>query len=204
MSLTLINTNGMFKKNSLLIVLLFFSCDLLPQKPFSKKDLMLLQKSYGVVIDSFVEKKPSHFVLIDSSDNAAIKEVDFSELAKDPNLDSSWIKFLLLADSKKTTLQKIKLEKIKTIHTVRYYNRDTIFKIQRKNHNVGSGIVDPYGWIDGLMSVSTPILAEKKDKIIIEVNYTRDELDGKGGIYLLEKRRNGRWVVIKYVRTWVS
>ena len=199
----------MFKQVALLMMGLCFSLSLSCQDP-SKKELKLYRQLYGIALDSFVEKKPSHFVLIDSSDNKAIKTINFSKylnssgLAKTFQMDSSWVDFLRMADLKKTTLQKTKLKDIKTIHTVRYFNRDTIFKIQRENHDVGKGIVNPYGWIDGVMTVSTPILSKNHDKAIVEISYTRDELDGNGGILLLEKRKNGSWVVIKYIRTWVA
>ena len=171
----------MFKQVALLMMGLCFSLSLSCQDP-SKKELKLYRQLYGIALDSFVEKKPSHFVLIDSSDNKAIKTINFSKylnssgLAKTFQMDSFWVDFLRMADLKKTTLQKTKLKDIKTIHTVRYFNRDTIFKIQRENH----------------------------DKAIVEISYTRDELDGNGGILLLEKRKNGSWVVIKYIRTWVA
>ena len=193
----------MCRKVVFLIVILFSSLSLLSQKSFSKNELTSLQKLYGIALDSFVERKPSHFVLVDSSENAAIKEFNFSGLANNSHLDSSWANFLILADSKKGSLQKIKFGKIKTIHTVRYFNRDTILKIQRNSHDVGSGIVPPYGWVDGVMTISTPIFSTKKDKAIIEISYTRDELDGKGGVILLEKR-NKKWVIVKYIRTWVA
>lgn len=194
----------MIKKYFSLTVALFFCLSLLSQEIFSKKDLKSLSYLYGIAVDSFVEKRPSHFVLIDSSDNAAFKEVNLSGFANDSLLDSSWTNFLIQSDLKKTTLQTIKIDKIKTIHTVRYMNKDTILKIQRLNHDVGRGIVPPYGWIDGVMTVSTPILSTKKDKAIIEISYTRDELDGNGGVILLEKRKDGKWIVIRYIKTWIS
>jgi len=63
--------------------------------------------------------------------------------------------------------------------------------------------VPPYGWVDGVMTASTPIFSTKKDKAIIEISYTRDDLDGKGGIFLLEKR-DGKWMIVQFLRTWVS
>ena len=193
----------MFRKIALLSIIFLSSFGLLSQKSFSKKDLKSLRELYGSALDSFVDKKPSHFVLVDSSDNTTIKDVNFTELAKDRHLDSSWIDFLHLVDLSRSTLQKIKLEKIRTVHTVRYFNRDTILKIQRANHDVGKGIVPLYGWIDGVMTVSSPILSAKKDKAIIEISYTMDELDGKGGVIFLEKKKK-KWFLIKYIRTWVA
>ncbi len=199
------------KKNYFLsLAIMLIATSLLSQDFLSKKEMKLYHKIWGVALDSFLHSKSTHFVLFDSTENISIRETDFLDyvhymrLTKNPGLDSSWLLFLEDADEKKSNLLKIKLSQIKSIHTIRLFNRDTFFAKQATTLRVGAGIVEPYGWVAGYARISTPILSKKKDKAIVVIGFERGILNGNGGFLLLERKRNGKWVSIKYVQTWVS
>lgn len=132
------------------------------------------------------------------------ENLDYLKRLEDPNLDSNWLNFIKNADKAKAVLTTIKLNEINSVHTIRLMVRDTFLKAQRENNEVGMGIISPYGWVDGWMTMSTPILSRNKDKAIIEISYVRGELDGNGGVLFLEKRKDDEWIVIQHLRTWIS
>ncbi len=189
----------------MLVATSLFSQDFL-----SKKELKLYHKICGVALDSFLHSKSTHFVLFDSTENRPIQETDFADyvhylrVTKNRELDSSWLLFLEKADETKLGLIKIKLGEIPSIHIIRLLSKDTFFAKRGKTLGVGAGEVEPYGWVEGYARISTPIFSKKKDKAIVVIGFIRGSLNGNGGFLLLERKRNGKWVAIKYVQTWVS
>jgi len=191
----------MYKRTALLLIMLCMFYVMLSQKSTSKKELDLYNKIYGIAIDSFLSSKPLHVFLIDRTYNRHIQEFNFSQQLD--KFDSDWIVFLKDADIRKSALPTLKLRQTKSIHTIRLLNSDTLLKIQAEKYQVGKGIEDRFGWIDGWVTISTPIISRNKDKAIVEINYTRDIKDGHGGMLFLEKK-NGNWIIVRYVQTWVA
>jgi len=200
----------MVKRVAVIFVILFISSTTFSQKVISQKEVTEYLKIYGIALNNFLNFEPSHFVLIDNTDNQEIQAFNFLESLdyltrlEDPNLDSNWLNFIKDADRAKAVLPTIKLKEINSVHTIRLLVRDTFLKFQRESNEVGMGIISPYGWVDGWMTISTPIISKNKDKAIIEISYVRDELDGYGGVLFLEKRKDGEWIVIQHLRTWIS
>ena len=172
------------RKRFFLLTMMFLAFNLLSQVSTSKQEQKLCHKIYGIAIDSFLTSKPLHVFLIDSTDNRHIQEFNFSEQLD--KFDSDWIVFLKDADIRKSALPKLKLKQTKSIHTIRLINSDTLFRIQAEKYQIGKGIEERFGWVDGWMTISTPIVSRNKDKAIVEISYTRDIKDGHGGMLFLD------------------
>jgi hypothetical protein len=193
-----------------IIILLCLYSGLLSQVIPSKKELIIYHKIYGIAIDSFLNSKPTFLFLVNSTDNKRIRQFDFKELvdylsrSKYSKLDSSWIDILKECEVRKHSFQSFSLDKIKSTHSIKLINRDTLFTILNDQYRPGNDLIKKYGWINGWMTVSNIFLSKNKNKAIVEISHTKSLQNGHGAILLLEKRKKGKWIVIEKWRTWVA
>ena len=200
----------MCKKIILVINFLGICSGLFSQNTPTKKELKFYHEIYGIAIDSFLNTKPTFFFLVDSPDNRRIKDFNFTELVDDlsrtkyTNLNSDWLDFLKECDNRKFFLQSFSLKPIKSIHSIKLTNKDTLFKILSEQYKPGNDLMNKYGWINGWMTISNVILSKKKNKAIVEISHTISSLNGQGAILLLQKGKKGKWIVIEKWRTWIA